>query len=354
MALVLSATSTLIAQTPPPAEQPNQESTKVDEAKIKTLIQQLGADDWQTRELAHKKLTELGKKLIEQYRQIKSNPGTQRTRSKIESVKNEITKLAQALREACQNKDTELRIRSNQIRQYFYHLSQPWVVFTSIDYNPEIYVTDARGGNIKRLTENYTLDNSPAWNPDGTKIAFCSDRGGSWEIYVMDANGKNQERLTENRADNRSPAWSSDGTKIAFNTDRDGNYEIYVMDTSGKNQERLTKNNTDDYGPVWNPDGTKIAFASKRDGNWEIYVMDANGKNQERLTKNNAYNSAPCWSSDGTKIAFKSDRDGDYEIYMMDAGGGNIKRLTENKIDDFCPALSSSLPEISDLFRSKD
>ncbi len=78
-------------------------------------------------------------------------------------------------------------------------------------------------------------------------------------------------------------AWSPDGTKIAFTSDRDGNFEIYVMNADGRNPTRLTSDPATDNFPAWSPDGTKIAFDSRRDGNFEIYVMNADGTNPTRL-----------------------------------------------------------------------
>ena len=80
----------------------------------------------------------------------------------------------------------------------------------------------------------------PAWSPDGTKIAFTSDRDGIPKIYVMNADGTNQTRITDNPASDEAPAWSPDGSKIAFTSDRDGNPEIYVMNADGTDQTRLT------------------------------------------------------------------------------------------------------------------
>jgi len=91
---------------------------------------------------------------------------------------------------------------------------------------------------------------------------------------------------------------SPDGTRIAFQSNRDGNYEIYVMDADGSNQTNLTNNPADDMFPVWSPDGTKIAFMSNRDGNWEIYVMNADGSNQTNLTNNIGDDMYPMWSPD--------------------------------------------------------
>lgn len=80
--------------------------------------------------------------------------------------------------------------------------------------------------------------------------------------------------LTNNSASDQKPRWSPDGSRIAFESERDGNWEIYVMDEDGGNQTRLTNNGGSDAWPRWNDDGSRIAFQSNRDGNWEIYVVD--------------------------------------------------------------------------------
>ena len=245
-----------------------------------------------------------------------------------------------------------------------------------------------------RLTRHSDDDYAPAWSPDGTQIAFTSDRDGNDEIYVMAADGSQQTRLTRNSAWDTDPAWSPDGTQIAFTSDRDGNNEIYVMAADGSQPTRLTRNNacgplplrgrptvrrlplrperggnpseiyvmaadgsqptrltrnsawaTD---PAWSPDGTQIAFASERDGNYEIYVMAADGSQQTRLTRNSARDSSPKWSPDGTQIAFTSDRDaGNDEIYVMAADGSQPTRLTRNHDLDWTPAWSPDGTQIA-------
>ena len=202
----------------------------------------------------------------------------------------------------------------------------------------EVYVMNADGSGVTRLTKNDAVDVSPTWSPDGRRIAFSSTRDGSFEIYVMNADGSGVTRLTVNDAYDVYPAWSPDGRHIAFDSDRDGNREIYVMNADGSGVTRLTDHGADDFTPAWSPDGLRIAFTSGSGGNTEIYVMDASGFT--RLTNNDVDDVTPAWSPDGRRIAFASERDGNLEIYVMNADGSGVTRLTYNGARDLFPEWS--------------
>ena len=157
---------------------------------------------------------------------------------------------------------------------------------------------------------------TPAWSPDGRKLAFVSRRDDSSEIYVMNADGSAQENLTRQPASDSHPSWSPDGRKIAFVSRRDGNAEIYVMNTDGSGLRNLTRTPSDDLDPAWSPDGRAIAFVQKkctggrRDPpcatayETSLYVVNADGSGLRRLTTRRARLFNPSWSADGKTIRY--------------------------------------------------
>jgi len=179
------------------------------------------------------------------------------------------------------------------------------------------------------------------WSPDGNQFVFWSEQNGDEEIFVMNADGSNLQKLTNNDlADDWNPVWSPDGNRIAFISDRSGNDNIYVMDADGGNQQKLTKYN--DYRPAWSPDGKTIAFTSRFEGNYDIFLIDADGNNMRQITENSFYDRAPVWSPNGEMIVFISNRDGEDNLYIMMKDGGEQRKFADDEIENY-----ASIPEWS-------
>jgi Tol biopolymer transport system component len=185
-----------------------------------------------------------------------------------------------------------------------------------------------------------TRDGSPAWSPDGKRIAFYSERDGNAELYVMNADGSEQRRLTRTPADEGYPSWSPDGRTISFDTDRDGNFEIYAMDAGGGNERRLTSSPSSDVSASWSPDGSRIVFMSNRDGarqsEFDIYAMPASGGEVARLTRTGS-SWFPTYAPDGATLAFHVGRD----VHLMrTSGSDSLTRLTTDPANGMYPSWS--------------
>jgi Tol biopolymer transport system component len=205
----------------------------------------------------------------------------------------------------------------------------------------EIYVMGVDEGDVRRLTHENHCNSSPAWSPDGSRIAFVSDLdGGNNNIYVMEVDGSNLQRLTEESYWNGYPTWSPDGSQIAFVSVRVANtHEICVMGAAdGSNLHCLTSSSTMQKDLAWSPDGSRIAFVSGQNGHDDVYVIEVEGGNVRRLTDDSAVDSSPTWSPDGVQIAFASQSEGDESIYVMEADGSNARPLTDNSDWEMSPA----------------
>lgn len=201
------------------------------------------------------------------------------------------------------------------------------IVFLSDrDGSKNLYVMDAAGANLTRLTPASFFDDGPRWSPDGGRVAFTSTVDGNTDIYIVNADGSGLLRLTDDPAKDSSPSWSPDGTRLAFESIRDGNYEIYLVHADGGGLTRLTNDVGGDSNPKWSPDGSRIAFVSNRNGNSDIFLVDVDGGGLTRLTNDTLPNSDPAWSPDGTRIAYRSWPSSEYaDICIIYADGSDAQ-----------------------------
>jgi len=208
------------------------------------------------------------------------------------------------------------------------------------DGSKEIALMDYDGHNSRDLTSDKSINLSPAWSPDGSKICYTSYKDGNPDLYVFNLQTNLRTRVSNMQGLNSAPAWSPDGSSIALTLTKDGNAEIYLLDVEKKKLKRLTYNRAIDCSPSWSPSNRELVFTSDRSGSPQIYIMDSDGLNMRRLTFEGNYNDSPIWSPRGDKIAFASRSDTGFDIYTIDVTGENLMRLTDSSGSNEDPSWS--------------
>jgi Tol biopolymer transport system component len=221
--------------------------------------------------------------------------------------------------------------------------------------NDELYLMNADGTGLRRLTRNAAFGNDPVWSPDGRKLVFGKrpERSGAAcrptgrcheEIYVINADGTGLRRLTRNAVFDGDPVWSPDGRRIAFVRDRDwqtaniyvmnadgsgqrrhlGVPDIFVMNADGSGLRNLTNTTTTSFDFAWSPDGQRIAYLEGSPGGAPLSVVNADGTGKRRLTGPVMVDlGLPSWAPDGRKIAFT----GGSGLYTVHADGTGLRKL---------------------------
>ncbi len=174
-------------------------------------------------------------------------------------------------------------------------------------------------------------------------LLFTSSRTGSADLFTADPAAPSREtgQVTSDPTNEAMGAWSPDGSRLAFVSDRDGNYELYVSDADGATPRRLTSTaDVAELTPEWTPDGRQIVYAAQlTGGRAQIWIMNADATDAHTLTSEaQGANLDPAVSADGRSIAFTTTRDGNYEIYVMDGDGTNQRPALTSPAKESKPA----------------
>lgn len=200
------------------------------------------------------------------------------------------------------------------------------------EYRLEIADADGEGTQVALRSQEPII--SPAWSPDGTKVAYVSFESKKPIVFVQNLITRERIVIANYKGSNSAPAWSPDGSKLALSLSRQGLTQIYTVNADGSNLQRITNTSGIDTEPQFSADGQFIYFLSDRSGGPQIYRMGVNGGDARRITFGGSYNITPRISPDGKTLAYISRRDGKFQLYALDLENNQEQRLSDTVKDE--------------------
>jgi TolB protein len=205
------------------------------------------------------------------------------------------------------------------------------------EYRLEIADSDGEGTNVALRSNEPII--SPAWSPDGTKVAYVSFENKKPVVYVQNLATRQRTVIANYKGSNSAPSWSPDGNRLAVALAREGLTQVYIVNADGSGLRRLTNTYGIDTEPQFSADGQNIYFTSDRSGGPQIYRMSVSGGDAQRVTFNGSYNISPRVSRDGKTLAYISRREGRFQLYALDLTNGQEQRLSDT-VKDESPSFS--------------
>jgi TolB protein len=204
-----------------------------------------------------------------------------------------------------------------------------------------LVVADADGANAVEIAESAEPLMSPAWSPDGRRLAYVSFEKKASAIYVQELRTGQRRIISSHPGINGAPAWSPDGQQMAVALSREeGNLDIYVITLDSNEMRRITRNPAIDTEPTWAPDGSALYFTSDRSGGPQTYYVRLDSENARRVTFEGSYNARPRVSPDGRSLAVVHNDRGNYRVALVDIRRGTVQVLSDGRQDespDFAP-----------------
>lgn len=197
-----------------------------------------------------------------------------------------------------------------------------------------LQVADADGESPQTVVSSNEPIISPAWSPDGGKIAYVSFEKKKPIIFVQSLMTGQRLTLANFKGNNSAPAWSPDGSKLAIVLTHAANSQLYSINSDGTGLKQLTKSSAIDTEPTWSPDGKWIYFSSDRGGSPQIYKVSSIGGEAQRVTFQGAYNLSPRFSPDGKSLAMIRNDGGRFRVALQDMASGQVQLLSEGGQDE--------------------
>jgi TolB protein len=198
-------------------------------------------------------------------------------------------------------------------------------------------LADSDGFNPRALIESTFPIMSPAWSPDGRRLAYVSFEEGAPAVYVQEVFSGQRRKVATGATGgtNSSPAWAPDGRSLAITRSVDGNPDIYVLDLTSGQTRRLTEDAAIDTEASFAPDGKSLIFTSDRGGSPQIYKVPVGGGKATRLTVSQGnYNAKASISADGKLMVMVHGGDGGFHIAVMELASGKFSDLTDARLDE--------------------
>lgn len=240
----------------------------------------------------------------------------------------------------------QLRVVSHQIADLIYekltgnkgYFNTQIAYVTASGFGPgrrfELVVADADGFNPRTIATSREPLMSPAWSPDGKKLAYVGYERGRSSIYIHTLASGDLKKAVSEKGINGAPAWSPDGSKLLVTLSFETNPDLYLVDLGSGTRKRLTDHYGIDTEAAFSPDGLQIAFTSDRGGSPQIYVMSVNGGEPRRVTFQGRQNLRPRYSPDGKSLLVVNAEGGRYTIATVDLQSGSTRTLTDGPIDE--------------------
>jgi TolB protein len=195
-------------------------------------------------------------------------------------------------------------------------------------------VADSDGYDPQPIVRSPEPILSPAWSPDGRKLAYVSLEGRRSQVYVQEVATGARERVSASPGLNSAPAWSPDGRYLALTLSKDGNPEIYLLTLATGTLQRITNNPAIDTEAAWSPDGSSLVFTSDRGGTPQLYRVFPGGGSAQRLTFEGDYNARASFAPNGRTLALLHRSGGRFRIAALDLETGALRVLTDSALDE--------------------
>ncbi|MCG9578664.1 Tol-Pal system beta propeller repeat protein TolB [Vibrio tubiashii] len=210
-----------------------------------------------------------------------------------------------------------------------------YVVVNDKDNFPyQLRVSDYDGYNERLVLRSKQPLMSPAWSPDGKKLAYVSFQNGQAEIFIMNIYTGEREKLTSYPRHNGAPRFSPDGSKLALVLSKTGSLQVYTLDLNTRKLTQITRGRSNNTEPFWHPDGKSLIFTSDRGGKPQIYQVDLASNSTKRLTWQGSQNLGGQITPDGRFLVMVNRSNTGFNLAKLDMETGAMQILTKTLLDE--------------------